>query len=80
MTVKYCYATAFPVPGILASEVIEMSPKEMLYVEDALGHEKFLKSQCQQAVNSLVDPDLKNLAQQLLQKHTELFNQFYQLI
>ena len=57
-----------------------MSPKELLYVEDALGHEKFLKSQCQQAVANLADPDLKNMVQQMMQKHTELFNQFYQLL
>ena len=57
-----------------------MSSKELLHVEDALGHEKILKAQCQQAVASLTDPELKNLAQQMLQKHTELFNQFYQLV
>ena len=28
-----------------------MSPKELLYVEDALGHEKILKAQCQEALN-----------------------------
>ena len=57
-----------------------MSPKELLYVEDALGHEKILKAQCQQAVGSLTDPDLKNFVSQMLQKHTELFNRFYQLV
>jgi len=57
-----------------------MSPKELLYVEDALGHEKILRAQCQQAVNNLTDPDLKNLAQQLMQKHQELFTQFFQLV
>ena len=61
-------------------EVIIMSPKELLYVEDALGHEKFLRSQCQQAVNNLTDPDLKNLVQQMTQKHQELFTRFYQLV
>ncbi len=57
-----------------------MSPKELLYVEDALGHEKFLKTQCQEAVQNLTDPDLKNYVQQLMTKHQELFNQFYQLV
>ena len=57
-----------------------MSPKELLYVEDALGHEKFLKSQCQQAINTLTDPELKNLVQQMMQKHQELFTQFYNLV
>lgn len=57
-----------------------MSPKELLYVEDALGHEKFLKTQCQQAINNLTDPDLKNFVQQMMQKHQELFTRFYQLV
>ena len=57
-----------------------MSPKELLYIEDALGHEKFLKSQCQQAVTNLTDPDLKNFVNQMLQKHTEIFDRFYQLV
>ena len=35
-----------------------MSSKEMLYLEDALGHEKFLKTQCQQAMDALTDPEL----------------------
>ena len=57
-----------------------MSPKELLYVEDALGHEQFLKSQCQEAVQQLQDADLKNCAQQMLDKHQQIFNQFYQLV
>ena len=30
-----------------------MSPKELMYIEDALGHEAFLKTQCQQAAQAL---------------------------
>ena len=57
-----------------------MSPKELLYVEDALGHEKFLRAQCQQAVNALTDPELKNVVQQMMQKHQEIFTRFYNLV
>ena len=57
-----------------------MSPKELLYVTDALDHEKFLKTQCQQAVNQLSDQDLKNFVQQMMSKHQQLFGQFYQLV
>ena len=57
-----------------------MGPKEVLYLEDALGHEQFLKSQCQEAVQQLQDADLKNCAQQMLDKHQQIFNQFYQLV
>lgn len=57
-----------------------MSPKELLYIEDALGHEKFLMDQCRQAAASLTDPELRNSVQQLVSGHQQLFNQFYQLV
>ncbi len=57
-----------------------MSPKELLYIEDALGHEKFLRTQCQQAIGNLTDPELKNVVQQMMQKHQELFTRFYNLV
>ena len=57
-----------------------MSPKELQYIEDALGHEQFLKGQCQQAASQLTDPELRNTVNQLLAKHQELFSRFYQLV
>ena len=57
-----------------------MSPKELQYVEDALGHEQFLFSQCQQAAQQLTDPDLKNTVRQMLNKHQELFDSFFRLV
>jgi hypothetical protein len=60
--------------------VIEMSPKELNYIEDALGHEEFLKTQCQDAVKNLQDEELKSYAEKLQQKHEELFKQFYSLV
>ncbi len=57
-----------------------MSPKELLYIEDALGHEKFLKTQCQNAAQNIKDMELKNYVTQLATKHDELFKQFYNLI
>lgn len=57
-----------------------MSPKELQYIEDALGHEQFLKSQCQEAMRQLTDPELKNTVNQLMAKHQELFGRFYQLV
>ncbi|MDO4279909.1 MAG: hypothetical protein Q4C69_13865 [Lachnoclostridium edouardi] len=57
-----------------------MSPKELSYIEDALGHEKFLKTQCQEAAQNLQDPDLKAYAQQLAQKHEQIFTNLYNLV
>ena len=36
-----------------------MTPKELLYIEDALGHTRFLMTQCSMAANQLTDPELK---------------------
>jgi hypothetical protein len=57
-----------------------MSPKELIYIEDALGHEKFLKTQFQEAAQNLQDPELKACAQQLTQKHQQIFDSFYNLV
>ncbi len=57
-----------------------MSPKELLYLEDALGHAKFLVSQCQEAANTLQDAALKKRAQQLAGQNRQLYNSFCQTV
>lgn len=57
-----------------------MSPKELNYIEDALGHEQFLKTQCQEAIQNLQDRTLKNQVQQMTQKHQQIFDNFYNLV
>ncbi len=57
-----------------------MSPKELMYIEDALSHEQFLQAQCSQAEQSLTDPRLKELANQLCQQHKQIFGKLFQLI
>ena len=57
-----------------------MSQKELNYIEDALGHEQFLMNQCQEAIQYLQDPDLKNQVQQMEQKHQQIFDSFYNLV
>lgn len=57
-----------------------MSPKELLYIEDALDHEIFLKSQCRQAAQTLQNPELKKCVEQLAARHEQLFQKLYQLI
>lgn len=57
-----------------------MSPKELLYIEDALSHTQFLMTQCQNAANKLSDPVLRQQAQQLVNSNQKLFTQFYNLV
>ena len=57
-----------------------MSPKELLYIEDALSHTQFLMNQCRDAANQLTDPALKQQAQQLVNGNRKLFTAFYNLV
>lgn len=57
-----------------------MSPKELLYIEDALGHTQFLMNQCREASNQLTDPTLRRQAQELINANQKLFTQFYSLV
>lgn len=57
-----------------------MSPKELLYIEDALGREKFLVSQCEQASAALTDANLRACVDGMKQKHQQIFNSLYQLV
>jgi hypothetical protein len=57
-----------------------MSPKELLYLEDAMGHETFLVKQFQDAAQNLQDPELKQCAQQMATKHQQILSNFYQSV
>lgn len=57
-----------------------MTNKELLYIEDALGHEEFLKSNACQASNNLQDPELSNYMKQLETKHNEIYNRLSKLL
>ena len=57
-----------------------MTPKELVYIEDALGHTRFLMTQCSLAANQLTDPELKRRVQQLINGNQKLFTQFYDLV
>ena len=57
-----------------------MTSKELLYVEDALGHENFMKSCCKKASSELTDPNLSNYVAQFEKKHCDLANKFLNLL
>ncbi len=57
-----------------------MTNKELLYVEDALGHEKYFQTHCNKIVNELQDPQLKMCVQQMVQKHQHIFQTFMELL
>mgnify|MGYP001050365423 CR=1 FL=1 len=57
-----------------------MTGKELLYIEDSLGHEQFLKSCACKTSNELQDPELKKFMKDLETKHLEQFNRFLNLL
>lgn len=57
-----------------------MTGKELQYLDDALGHAKFMMTQAQEAASMLLDPSLKQQAQQLMSENQKLYAQFLNLV
>lgn len=57
-----------------------MTDKELMYVEDALSHAKFLQTQCYDSASKLMDKDLKSFVNQLSDQHQQIFGSFYSLL
>ena len=57
-----------------------MTTKELLYIEDALGHAKYVQTKCQETANHIQDTELKGFVQQMGQKHQQIFQSFYGLL
>jgi len=55
-----------------------MTQKELLYLEDAIGHEKSIIDICSQTLNYLEDDNLKSFMRQEIEQHKKeqanLFN------
>ena len=60
--------------------VIDMTSKELLYVEDALGHEKYFQTQCCETASRLQDSELQRFAQELSERHRAVFATIYDLL
>ncbi len=57
-----------------------MTGKELQYVEDALGHAKFMMTQASDAASGLKDVTLQQQAQQLVNENQQMFTRFMQLV
>lgn len=57
-----------------------MTSKELLYVEDALGHEQYFQTKCNELINSITDSELKSSVQSMAGTHREIFNSFINLL
>ncbi|MBR1763238.1 MAG: hypothetical protein IJ731_07740 [Eubacterium sp.] len=57
-----------------------MTSKELLYVEDALGHEQYFQTKCNEIISNIQDNELKNTVQTMTGKHQQIFNSFLNLL
>lgn len=57
-----------------------MTEKELLYVEDALGHEQHFQTQCRSTTGQLQDEDLKAFIRGQEKEHQAIFRSFYDLL
>ncbi|MCI8619276.1 MAG: hypothetical protein HFG44_04300 [Oscillospiraceae bacterium] len=57
-----------------------MTTKELLYVEDALGHAKYFQTKCQETASQIQDAELKSYVTKLAEKHQQIFQNFYGLL
>lgn len=57
-----------------------MSPKELLYIEDALNHEDNMEKCASSHASQLKDPDLKAFAEQIAARHKQNYSKIYSLL
>ena len=57
-----------------------MTTKELLYVDDALGHAQFLAGQFEAASAKLTDAALRQSAKQWAEQFRQMYQRFYDLV
>ena len=57
-----------------------MTTKELLYVEDALGHAQYFQKKCTETAHQIQDTELRNCVEQMAKKHQQIFQSFYGLL
>lgn len=57
-----------------------MTPKELLYVEDALGHEKQMRDACRNYAAMIGDAELKSFVEELSVRCGDSFSSIYTLL
>ena len=57
-----------------------MTAKELMYVEDVLGHACYFQTQCRETASKLRDSELRSCVEDLEKKHSQIFQSFYGLL
>ena len=57
-----------------------MTPKELLYVKDALSHEQHMQQKCQQTASQLTDKSLQSYVKKLESRFSDHFATLYDTV
>ncbi len=57
-----------------------MSTKELMYIEDALGHAQYFLTQCRETAGKLQDSELKSYVERMVEKNRQLYTSLYGLL
>lgn len=57
-----------------------MTGKELMYIEDALGHEKFMKCVTNKVTANVSDANLSQFLNDAVERHNEMYNKFLNLL
>lgn len=57
-----------------------MTQKELLYVEDAIGHEKNIIAVCQETINCLEDEKLVSFLEKEVKKHESMHKKLLKVL
>lgn len=57
-----------------------MSTKELMYIEDALGHAQYFLTQCRETAGKLQDSELKDYVERMVEKNQQLYTSLYGLL
>ena len=57
-----------------------MTQKELLYLEDAIGHEKNIISICGESINNLEDEELISFMNGELEKHNDMLDNLMKVL
>lgn len=57
-----------------------MTPKEVLYLDDALARAQFFTARCREAANQLQDEQLRQTVRSMADTGCRVYSQFYNVI
>ena len=57
-----------------------MTQKELLYLEDAIGHEEVIISVCENEIDNIEDESIKSFVESEIDKHNDIKEELFNLL